>query len=85
MSSKFLWQSGDLQLGWLALATPSQRTALIRLLATAQRSREEQANAMLDAPPRPTDETDAKARATAVIRYLTGYRVGDRHPSTEAG
>ncbi len=69
---------------WLALVTPSQRAALVRLLVTAQRSREEQANKMLTAPPCPSDETDAMARATAVIAYLTdGYRVGDRHPATE--
>ena len=69
---------------WLALITPSQRAALVRLLITAQRSREEQANKMLAAPPWPTDEADAEARAATVIAYLTGgYRVGDRHPTTE--
>ncbi len=67
---------------WLGLITPSQRAALVRLLVTAQRSREEQANKMLTAPPRPSDETDAKARASAVIGYLKGD-VGDRHQSTE--
>ena len=67
---------------WLALVSPLQRTALIRLLATAQRSREEQANTMLFAPPLPTDVADAKARTSAVVKYLTrGYRVGDRHPA----
>ena len=57
---------------WLTLITPSQRAALVRLLVTAQRSREEQATKMLTAPPRPSDETDAKERASAVIGYLIG-------------
>ena len=71
-----------MQPGWLALVIPSQRAALVRLLVTAQRSREEQANKMLTAPPCPSDETDAMARVSVVIAYLTGgYRVGDRHPS----
>ncbi len=69
---------------WLALVTPSQRTALVRLLGTAQRSRQEQANKMLVSPPFPSDETDAQSRVAAVIRYLSdGYRVGDRHPAME--
>ena len=71
MSSKFLWQSGDREPGWLALATPSQQSTLVRLLASAQRSREEQANSMLVTPPRPSDETDAEARAATVIEFLT--------------
>ena len=67
---------------WLGLVTPLQRAILIRLLASTQRSREEQANMMLTATPWPADETDAKARAATVIQYLTcGYRVGDPHPS----
>ena len=69
---------------WLALVTPLQRAILIRLLASTQRSREEQANMMLSAPPVPADMTDARARAATVICYLMdGYRVGDLHPSTE--
>ena len=69
---------------WLAFVTPSQRSALVRLLATAPRSGEEHAHRVLAAPPLPSDETDAQARAATVIRYLTrGYRVGDRHPAME--
>ena len=59
---------------WLGLITPSQRAALVRLLVTAQRSREEQANKMLAAPPLPSDETDAQARAAAVIQSLIGEK-----------
>ena len=67
---------------WLALATPLQRSALVRLLATVQRAREGQANKMLTAPPCPSDETDAKARVVAVISYLTGD-AEDRHSGME--
>ena len=74
-----------LQPGWLALATPVQRSTLVRLLESAPRSQEPLAHTMLGAPPLPFDETDAQARVATVIRYLTrGYRVGDRHPSTES-
>ena len=70
---------------WLALATPSQRSTLVRLLESAPRSQESFAHTMLVAPPFPSDETDAQARVAALIAYLTdGYRVGDRHPSTES-
>ena len=69
---------------WLSLTPHEQQAALLRLLETAPRSKGEQANKMLCAPPLPTDETDAQARAMAVIAYLTGdYRVGDRQPSME--
>ena len=72
------------QPSWLSLVNSSQQEALLRLLETAPRSKGEQANKMLCAPPLPTDETDAKARAATVIAYLTGgYRVGDLHPSME--
>ncbi len=69
---------------WLRLVETAQQDTLARLLETAPRSKEEQANTMLCAPPVPTDETDAQARAATVIEYLMGgYRVGDRHPSLE--
>lgn len=68
---------------WLALATPSQRSTLVRLLETALRSQESFAHTMLVAPPFPSDETDAQARATTVIRYLAG-NVGNQYPIAEA-
>ena len=73
-----------LRTDWLRLVKTPQRAALVRLLETASRSREQQANTMLVAAPLPTDETDAQARAMAVIRYLAReYRVGDPHQTTE--
>ena len=72
------------QPNWLVLVDDSQQVALVELLCHAPRSRKEQVNKMLVAPPLPTDETDAQARAATVIEYLMGgYRVGDRHPTTE--
>ena len=69
---------------WLSLVNSSQRTTLVHLLVSSPRSRQQQAQHMLTAPPLPADETDAKARAATVIQYLSGgYRVGDLHPSTE--
>ena len=70
------------QPSWLSLTPYEQQAALLRLLETAPRSKGEQANKMLCAPPLPTDQTDAEARASTVIRYLAGgYRVGDLLPS----
>ena len=72
------------QPSWLSLTPHDQQAALLALLRQAPRSREEQAYTMLVAPPLPTDETDAQARVSTVIQYLAGgYRVGDRHPTTE--
>ena len=69
---------------WLRLVKTPQKEALARLLEAAPRSAEERAHLMLGAPPWPSDQTDAEARAAAVIEYLMdGYRVGDRRPSTE--
>ena len=81
---KLSWQSDDLEPGWLSLTPAHQRANLLELLRHAPRSKGELAHQMLVAPPWPSDQTDAKARAAAVIEYLMdGYRVGDRHPSTE--
>ena len=81
---KFAWQLGDLRPGWMHLINEQICARLLRLLRAAPRSREEQANKMLTALPWPIDEADARARAVTVINYLTGgYRVGNRHPSTE--
>ena len=71
-----------LQPDWLALATPSQRSTLVRLLETAPRSQESFAHTMLVALPLPSDETDAQARAATLIQYLAGD-VGDRRPAME--
>jgi hypothetical protein len=69
---------------WLSLTHHEQRAILLPLLRHASRSRLEAANMMLAAPPLPADQTDAKARASAVIRYLAGgYKVGNVHPSFE--
>ena len=75
----------DLQPNWLELVDDSQQAALVELLRSVPRGRAEQAYQMLLAPGlRPSDQTDAKARAATVIQYLSGgYRVGDLHPSTE--
>ena len=84
MSSKFLWEVGDLDPGWLQLVSERDRSYLLSLLRTAQRSREERAHQMLASPPWPTDEEDAELRIAAVIRFLRdGYRVGDAHPTME--
>ena len=70
------------QPSWLSLTPHEQQVALLRLLETAPRSKGEQANTMLSAPPEPEDADDAQSRAATVIEYLMGgYRVGDRHPS----
>ena len=58
------------QANWLELATPLQRSTLVRLLATAPLSRHEQANKMLVAPPEPIDSDDAAARCAEVIEVL---------------
>ncbi len=72
------------QPSWLSLTPHEQQAALLQLLRHAPRSRHAQANTMLTAPPCPSDETDAKARAATVIQYLTsGYRVGDLLPALE--
>ena len=72
------------QPSWLSLTPHEQQAALLQLLETASRSKKEQVSKMLTAPPLPTDETDAKARAATVIAYLNGGdRVGDRQPSME--
>jgi len=69
---------------WLALVNPSQRTTLVHLLASSQRSRRERVDTMLASPPLPSNKPDAQARVAAVIAILTsGYRVGDRHPASE--
>ena len=81
---KFAWQSGDLEPGWLSLTPEQQRANLLERLRHAPRSKGELAHQMLVAPPWPTDADDAQARVAAVIAILTGgYRVGDRHPTTE--
>ena len=81
---KLSWQAGDLGPSWLQLISERDRDNLLALLCAADRLREEQAYTMLVAPPLPTDETDAQARVSTVIQYLAGgYRVGDRHPTTE--
>ncbi len=81
---KFSWQSGDLEPDWLGRAPHDQQATLLELLRHAPRSKGEHANTMLSAPPEPKDADDAAARAATVIAYLTGgYRVGDRHPTTE--
>ena len=59
---------------WLSLVNSSQRTTLVHLLVSSQPSRWERANAMLAAPPLPSDETDAQARAAAVIQSLIGEK-----------
>ena len=58
------------QPSWLSLTPHEQQAALLQLLRHAPRSRKEQVNKMLAAPPLPSDETDAKARAAAIIEYL---------------
>lgn len=68
---------------WLSLTPHDQQAALLRLMESAPRSREEHVNKMLSAPPFPSNKPDAQARVAAVICYLVGgYRVGDLHPST---
>ena len=69
---------------WIGLVETPQKEALARLLEIAPRSAEEHVHKMLSAPPFPSDQTDAEARVSAVIAYLTddGYRVGDLRPST---
>ena len=72
----------------LRLVETPQRTAFVRLMESAPRSREEHVNKMLAAPPWPSNKPDAQARVSAMVAILTGdsgYRVGDLHPSTEAG
>ncbi len=66
------WTRND----WLMLVDDSQQTALIRLMETAPFGRAQQALRMLLAPGiRPADEAEAKARAIAVMTYLTGEGV----------
>ena len=73
------------QPSWLTLIPHDQQAALLRLMESAPRSAEEHVNKMLAAPPWPPNKPDAQARVSAVICYLVGgYRVGDRHPSTES-
>lgn len=68
---------------WLILTSNCQRSGLLNLLRHAPRSQAAFAHSMLNAPPLPSDETDAQARATTVMRYLA-RDVGDRYSTVEA-